>query len=319
MGVRGQTLSYSATVTDPGADTHSLNWSVTRDGTAFASGTVAAFPFIPTDSGTYRLAVTADDGDGGSDSASLEVVVSAAAVQDDPLQPGRSLLVVGGTTAADDIGVSQDGSTGALVVTIGGVVLGTFSPPAEKPFVRIEVHAQGEEDDVQIAGSVSLPAWLYGGGGNDRLKGGAGDDVLVGGDGDDLLVGGGGRDLIIVGRGADRLVGNAGDDILIAGNTLYDAPTLASQLKLFKVLDVWTSDMEYDDRVAALRASPLRGEGDADEVTVFDDGAADVLTGSAGQDWFLFQADGEGKDKVTDLSTAEIADDLDFIDGVYVG
>ena len=50
--------------------------------------------------------------------------------------------------------------------------------------------------------------------------------------------------------------------------------------------------------------------------TALDDNAADVLTGSAGQDWFLFNADGEGgtkKDKVTDLSAAEFAADLDFI------
>ena len=61
------------------------------------------------------------------------------------------------------------------------------------------------------------------------------------------------------------------------------------------------------------------GRGDVDKVTVFDDGASDVLTGSAGRDWFLFQADGDDKDKVSDLGAGEFADELDFIDGVYVG
>jgi Ca2+-binding RTX toxin-like protein len=85
------------------------------------------------------------------------------------------------------------------------------------------------------------------------------------------------------------------------------------------VLGVWTSGQSYTDRVAALRSGLLRSEGDAAQVTVFDDGAADVLTGSAGQDWFLSQADGTSKDKVTDLSAAEFANDLDFINGLFVG
>jgi hypothetical protein len=55
-------------------------------------------------------------------------------------------------------------------------------------------------------------------------------------------------------------------------------------------------------------------------VTVFDDGAADVLTGSAGIDWFFANLDGDGdpsvtKDKITDLHALEFADDLDFIQG----
>jgi Ca2+-binding RTX toxin-like protein len=51
--------------------------------------------------------------------------------------------------------------------------------------------------------------------------------------------------------------------------------------------------------------------------TVHDDRAADILTGDAGQDWFIFNADGDGgaKDKVTDLNANEFASDLDFING----
>jgi Ca2+-binding RTX toxin-like protein len=48
--------------------------------------------------------------------------------------------------------------------------------------------------------------------------------------------------------------------------------------------------------------------------TVFDDGAEDVLTGSAGSDWFFANLSGAGvKDKVTDLSAKEFATDLDVI------
>ena len=48
-----------------------------------------------------------------------------------------------------------------------------------------------------------------------------------------------------------------------------------------------------------------------------DDHAADVLTSSSGQDWFLLNIDGDGgaRDKVTDLHATEFASDLDFING----
>jgi len=43
---------------------------------------------------------------------------------------------------------------------------------------------------------------------------------------------------------------------------------------------------------------------------VFDDGARDLLTGSSGIDWFIFNSD---EDKATDLSDEEFADALNFI------
>ena len=55
--------------------------------------------------------------------------------------------------------------------------------------------------------------------------------------------------------------------------------------------------------------------------TVHDDDCVDILTGSSGADWFLFNRDGDGswrnKDWVTDMSTFEsmYAQDIDFIHG----
>src|SRR4051794_23153027 len=91
----------------------------------------------------------------------------------------------------------------------------------------------------------------------------------------------------------------------------------------------WTSARSYADRVRNLRGDATgttfgsRADGSyylavdgtyGRATTVFDDGVIDILTGSAGQDWFLFNADGDArkKDKVTDLSAAEFAVDLDF-------
>ncbi len=92
---------------------------------------------------------------------------------------------------------------------------------------RILAYGGSGDDDIQVAGSIVVVAWLYGGGTTIASKGGAGHDVLFGEDGDDLLVGGSGRDLLIGGSGADRIVGNADDDILISGFTAYDQDELA--------------------------------------------------------------------------------------------
>jgi Ca2+-binding RTX toxin-like protein len=89
----------------------------------------------------------------------------------------------------------------------------------------------------------------------------------------------------------------------------------------------WTSARSYLDRAKNLNGSGSgpRANGetflitDGVAATVLDDGVEDVLTGSAGQDWFLFNVDGDGdakkKDKATDLSATEFAADLDFITG----
>jgi hypothetical protein len=52
---------------------------------------------------------------------------------------------------------------------------------------------------------------------------------------------------------------------------------------------------------------------DGPSATAFDDAAEDVLTGSAGLDWFLANLDTGVRDRITDLSAAEFANDLDFI------
>ena len=241
----------------------------------------------------------------------------------DPCEAGLTALMIRGTQQADTIVVSPQGNSGAVNVSINGVSSGPFVPTGS-----IIVLGQAGDDDIQIAGSISLPPWLYGEAGHDRLKGGAGDDVLLGGTGDDLLSGGSGRDLLIGGTGADRLVGNSEDDLLIAGNTLHDTLDTA----LCAIMDEWTSGRTYSQRVANLSGLASAGadgstfasrenngfflRSDGPGTTVFDDNAADILTGSSGLDWFLFNADGENgtaKDKATDLHAAEFAADIDWL------
>jgi len=76
--------------------------------------------------------------------------------------------------------------------------------------------------------------------------------------------------------------------------------------------------MHYKEDSGGLNGSILLQTG-GPNATVLDDGAKDVMSGSAGQDWFFANLaldpddDATTKDKITDLSAEEFALDLDFI------
>ena len=185
-------------------------------------------------------------------------------------------------------------------------VYATVKDVSYGPFTvcQIFVYGQAGNDDIQVAGSITIPAVLRGGGGNDRLKGGAGHDVMLGEDGDDLLLGGAGRDLLVGGDGADRLVGDAGDDILIGGITDHDATDAA----LCAIMKEWTrADADYATRVGHLKgtlAGGLNGVILLNTATVHDDALEDVLTGSSDRDWFFFDP---ARDTMTDRKPDESA------------
>jgi Ca2+-binding RTX toxin-like protein len=236
--------------------------------------------------------------------------------EQDTLDASLRTVVVTGTNQDDNIHFGQGKASGAVDVSVNGVATGRFQPTG-----RLVAFGQAGNDDIQVTGGTVLSAWLYGDAGNDRLKGGAGHDAIFGGDGDDLLIGKSGRDLMIGGAGADRIIGNADDDILIAGATTFDLvagshSNVAHEQSIFDVMAEWTSDRDYEIRVANLTgddsATADRQNGDTflNAATVSDDDEKDVLTGSAGSDWFFMDAQ---QDRATDLKDEIFANDLDFI------
>jgi hypothetical protein len=116
-----------------------------------------------------------------------------------------------------------------------------------------------------------------------NVIGGQGANILVG-DGNESLTGGTGQNLIISGGGTSQLVGGGAGDILIGGTTAYDTDDASLQA----ILNYWTtSGDDYPTRVANLRAGNGVPQLEAG-LTVFDNGAANTLTGNGNEAQGLF-------------------------------
>jgi len=295
--VNSENLQAPISLTDSGT---SGTDSLTINGTPGADSITQTSTEIVANGGTINLGTGLDalSVDGGGGAGDEFVVVGTPTIV--ATVQGVSDAEVRGTAANDNIQISKGNLPGQVIAKVNGQTVGTFTPE------RLLVYCLEGNDELQVIGSVSVAIWGYGGLGNDRLKGGDGHDVLIGGDGDDLLVGGNGRDMLIGGFGADRIVGNADDDILIAGVTAYDD----NQAALQALMDSWTGNLSYDQRVSSLQDSTQRGGVYLGSATIGNDSSADVLTGSSGLDWFLFDAT---KDRATDLNDEAFANDLTFI------
>jgi Ca2+-binding RTX toxin-like protein len=168
---------------------------------------------------------------------------------------------------------------------------GTFHVANRSALTSVVVRGRGGDDTIDVAALGSTQqADLYGAAGNDRITGGPAHDILLGGADNDTLTGGDGDDLLIGGAGSDRLVGSTGRDILIGG--VLDDP--CRDLDLRRVLDSWRAAATIPARLAAVR--PIID-------LILDDGAADMLTGSAGADLFVASR----LDRIIDLAAEDMA------------
>ncbi len=323
MSVPGQTVVVSTSFVDTGTlDTHtaSITWGDGDTGTvpvAEGSGTVG-FDHVYQAVGDYTVMVTVMDDDAGeSDPWVYEISVSAVAVQYDTVTQ-QTTLAVGGTTGNDTIKFNQGGSADTVTVTLNSETYTVSTIGVD----RLAAYGREANDTIELAASITIPAWLYGGLGDDRLKGGNGNDVLFGGLGNDMLVGKAGRDMLVGGLGSDRIVGNADDDLVIGGYTAFDENMWALHL----IVAEWTSNKSVETRRNNLMNTEtnnaLNGEFyllSEGQVTVFDDNQKDTMTGASGRDWFFANLAGDGEDdanrfdKITDLHEDEFAEDIDWI------
>ncbi len=237
------------------------------------------FGFIGFDSFVYEINTTASEirTDG-----QVFIAVSAAPPRlvADPL--GGKMLVIDGTLNNDTILVDRGVKAKDVIVWINGVKSGPFQPTS-----RIVTFGYHGDDALKVSKKVTLPAWLYGGAGNDKIEAGGGPGVLFGDAGNDILLGGAKRDLLFGGGGADVIFAKPGDDLLVAGDTTFNN----SQTALAGVFQEWNSGRSYKQRVQNLTgqvngsfAKRKNGAIFLNAATVLDDGATDVIVGGKGKD-----------------------------------
>jgi Ca2+-binding RTX toxin-like protein len=180
--------------------------------------------------------------------------------------------------------------------------------------------ALGEGNDTivntgTIAGGADLGAGddLYtGGGGAEAAAGGDGQDWLVSGGGVDTLIGGAGNDSVWGGDGNDLLDGGAGDDTIDGGAGIdtvsYALAEAGVEIDLSLVEDQLTRGAGVDTLISI---ENVIGSAFADVLA--GNAAANVLTGSGGNDRFVFADPPTARDVIADFSTGDLID-LGLID-----
>jgi hypothetical protein len=179
--------------------------------------------------GTYTVTLTAiDQDDGSSSTVKHTVVIGRVGQGNDPTDPTKQALYIGGTNGNDIIQLRKSGA--GVMVVFNGKNLGTFNPTG-----RIYVYGLAGNDRIELDKGLARDAILDGGAGNDILIAGAGSDVLLGGEGDDTLQGQLGHNLLIGGAGKDALWANAQNaktannkrSMLLGGTTNQDGDLAA--------------------------------------------------------------------------------------------
>lgn len=160
--------------------------------------------FNDNDSFTYQV----DDGNGGINTATVEVTVNTGNIIIIGTRQGDTLLGASGDDTLDGRGGDDNiqGNEG------DDVLKGTSGFDNLDGGEGNDKLIGGADADTLIGGEGKDT--LSGGKGNDILSGGKGNDILLGVDGNDSLNGGEGNDYLNGGGGDDQLWGSLGDDIL---------------------------------------------------------------------------------------------------------
>lgn len=216
---------------------------------------------------------------------------------------GRTLILNGGTYAdrrfdgtgdlTEHFVLTQSGDTVTVVVTThnsAGAQVNTITTSFNVADFD-EIYAElGEGDDsVDIAQSITKPATIYGGPGDDTLLGGGGNDLLDGGPGNNVLKARWGNNTLRGGNDDDELWPGIGTDTLLGGGgkntykipegwgTATIADAAAEATIDFQTTSPVTGTASYYDGTVTSGDSKLRYE--VSEVkTILGGAGADVFT-----------------------------------------
>jgi Ca2+-binding RTX toxin-like protein len=225
---------------------------------------------------------------------------------------GTEVFIVGGQTSSDQIlvlpaGSSQTGSTGVQVKAVLNQVPTTMT--FNQPLTGLEIFGYSGNDNIGLFPTLTLPAVVSAGDGNDNVGAGnapitlslgnGNDGVLLGdgnnnvtlGSGNDTVGLGNGNNVVLTGNGNTTIQAGNGDNLIAAGlghhtvkagngsNILIDGTVSLTQSgdSLGQVLSDWISKGATPSNVASIRARL--------KVTDNTNNANTLLAGS-GLDWF---------------------------------
>lgn len=291
--VIGQPVRFSAAITDlPAGAIDRFLWEVTDSAGGIVSvGQGPSFEFTPTQSGSFTVKAIGSDnpagtghpgtGQNGLGESSIAIDVQNVRLIADSDQPGKSILVIGGTPGEDDIRLNDvRRSPDSVEVRIKNG--GPWSRQTYENISRIDVYAGDGDDDISGDKRLTIPLRLFGGAGNDKLRGSAASDFLSGGAGEDRLLGQDGDDVLIGGLGIDRLDGGDDDDLMISD----DLASVYQKTDADSLMNRWAgATTSVADRMIDL-ITDLSG-------AISADGAQDSLDGDDGTDWFFAQLSDE--------------------------
>src|SRR5262249_55186947 len=91
---------------------------------------------------------------------------------------------------------------------------------------QLVIDASDGDDTIAVGSTVTARAWIYAGGGNDRVTAGGGPSTIYGAGGDDTITGGSGAHVIYGGLGTNSITGQAGDQV--TQGTAYQTASLST-------------------------------------------------------------------------------------------
>ena len=248
LGVRGQSLLYTFTATDPSPIDQALSftYAIDWDGNGTVDQTVVGGASVQVahvyqDLGSPTIRATATDHQGSTGpQATGHVDIVLVGLQADPDLPGVTNLAWGGTNGVDHVEFEQIAADAVEVRTLvlnGAIANQTLQFSGVNG--RVLAYGQSGNDLLDASALATIAARLEGGKGHDIIFGGAGDDLIVGdpdgaegdgAEGNDWIHGGAGNDTIIGDRfvngsgdgaegGADTIFGGDGDDFILPGRS----------------------------------------------------------------------------------------------------
>lgn len=235
--------------------------------------------------GVFTITVAVEDDDSGAAPvADTLAVVSGVGLQDGVLQ-------IIGTSEADHVTLNQ---TGNGTLKVHADFIPEYLVDETRDFNlddvdRILMLLCDGDDHATVSGRITLDTVIDGGEGDDYLNGGDGVNVILGRAGNDHINGGSARDLLFGGLGEDRIVGNSGRDLMSGGvlrNSDYQQiDTIADEDRILAMQELFKDAM--DAEIDAWRAGTDSFFSDLGLEVADDNEAADQLTGSSADDWFI--------------------------------